>query len=299
MDGAGEILYFPGMQDASDSIPAYDLYGERGLFPDIMHCERIVDRARGLGWTIAPHRHGILHQFFHLEGEGAEVSVDGRRFTVRGPSLISVPRFAVHAFRFPGGQEGHVLSVLPDMLPELFGDAPEAPRALSRWRMVRAPDGIGAVFDAVRADLAGTLPLRNALLRARAVEIAAAVLRGAGEGGEDMSMPPALRHMRRFEALIRAEPAARRPVGDYAREIGVSAEHLGRITQAMAGQSPARFIEARRMQEARRQLAYTRLSVASVAHALGYDDPAYFSRAFRRAEGISPGAYRASRSETA
>ncbi|WP_276326062.1 helix-turn-helix domain-containing protein [Palleronia marisminoris] len=283
------------MSQASDSIPAYDLYGETRLFPDIMHCERIVDRASGLGWTIAPHRHGILHQFFHLDGAGAEVSLDGHRIRIERPSLISVPRFAVHAFRFPGGQEGHVLSVLPDTLPELFGDAPEP---LSQWRMVHAPAGIGALFDAIRGELAGALPLRNAVLRARAVEIAAAVLRSEGEGGGD-APPPALRHMRRFEALIRADPAARRPVGDYAREIGVSAEHLGRITRAMAGQSPAQFIDARRMQEARRHLAYTRLSVASVAHALGYDDPAYFSRAFRRAEGVSPSAYRASRSETA
>lgn len=295
MDGAAELLYFSGMNHVSDAIPAYDLYGETGLFPDIMHCERIVDRASGLGWTIAPHRHGILHQFFHLNGAGAEVSLDGHRIRIERPCLISVPRFAVHAFRFPGGQEGHVLSVLPDTLPELFGEASEP---LSRWRMVRAPAGIGGLFDAILGELAGALPLRNAVLRARVVEIAAAVRRSEGAGGGDAT-PPALRHMRRFEALIRADPAARRPVGDYAREIGVSAEHLGRITQAMAGQSPARFIEARRMQEARRHLAYTRLSVASVAHALGYDDPAYFSRAFRRAEGVSPSAYRASRSETA
>ena len=180
MDGFGQFRYFPNMENPSDTIPAYDLYGEKGLFPDLMHCERIVDRARDHGWSIAPHRHGILHQFFHLDGPGAEVSVDGARFRIDGPSLISVPRFAVHAFRFPGGQKGHVLSILPDTLPELFGDTSEVPGALSRWRMVTAPAGIGAVFDAIRSDLAGALPLRSAVLRARAVEVAAAVLRGEG-----------------------------------------------------------------------------------------------------------------------
>ena len=49
------------------------------------------------------------------------------------------------------------------------------------------------------------------------------------------------------------------------------------------------------MREARRQLAYTSLQVASIAYALGYADPAHFSRVFRRVEGLSPRATRGRR----
>ena len=46
------------------------------------------------------------------------------------------------------------------------------------------------------------------------------------------------------------------------------------------------------MQEARRLLAYTLMDVAEVGYRLGYEDPSYFSRAFRRETGLSPSAFR-------
>ncbi|WP_265282906.1 helix-turn-helix domain-containing protein [Verminephrobacter aporrectodeae] len=46
------------------------------------------------------------------------------------------------------------------------------------------------------------------------------------------------------------------------------------------------------MREARRNLACTHLSIATIAYALGYADPAYFSRAFTRDAGLSPRSFR-------
>jgi AraC-like DNA-binding protein len=40
-------------------------------------------------------------------------------------------------------------------------------------------------------------------------------------------------------------------------------------------------------------LAYTRDSVQGVGFALGFDDPAYFSRFFQRGTGLAPSVYRA------
>jgi AraC family transcriptional activator of pobA len=51
------------------------------------------------------------------------------------------------------------------------------------------------------------------------------------------------------------------------------------------------------MREARRNLAYTSMSVATVAYALGFGDPAYFTRAFTRTVGVSPRTFRAQLAE--
>jgi AraC family transcriptional activator of pobA len=53
------------------------------------------------------------------------------------------------------------------------------------------------------------------------------------------------------------------------------------------------LIAAAGMREACRMLAYTRQPVAQIGYGLGFDDPSYFSRAFRRAMGVAPAAYRA------
>jgi YesN/AraC family two-component response regulator len=48
-----------------------------------------------------------------------------------------------------------------------------------------------------------------------------------------------------------------------------------------------------RMQQAKRLLANPNMPVADVAAAVGFNDPSYFTRVFRKQEGVSPSEYRA------
>ncbi len=295
MDGPRIVWHFSDMVRNDTAIPAFGLYGESGLFPDILHCERIVDRAARHDWVIEPHRHANVHQFFLIRGRGATVAIDGRESVVDGPTLLSVPRYAVHAFRFPQGQEGYVLSVPPDVLPALFGSAAERPGAFSVPMTARASLATAALFDAILEELGDTRPLRGPLLRAHVTSLAVGLLRDS-DGAADRGPPgPAERHMRAFERMVRRHLRDHLRIADYARALGLSADHLGRICRSMTGLSAAAFVEARLMQEARRQLAYTRNSISQIAYELGYADPAYFSRSFRRVQGASPSDYRAAR----
>jgi two-component system response regulator YesN len=47
------------------------------------------------------------------------------------------------------------------------------------------------------------------------------------------------------------------------------------------------------MEQAKRLLANPSMPVADVAAAVGFNDPSYFTRVFRRQEGVSPSEYRA------
>ena len=55
---------------------------------------------------------------------------------------------------------------------------------------------------------------------------------------------------------------------------------------------PGHGLEERLIREARRNLVYTNLSVSRIAYALGFEDPAYFTRVFTRATGTAPRAFR-------
>ena len=63
--------------DALSPIPVFTLYGETLPFPDVVHCERILDRAGQHGWHIAPHRHSQMAQIFTIEDGQARVTLDG------------------------------------------------------------------------------------------------------------------------------------------------------------------------------------------------------------------------------
>jgi AraC family transcriptional regulator, transcriptional activator of pobA len=72
----------------------------------------------------------------------------------------------------------------------------------------------------------------------------------------------------------------------------MSPTHLSRIARATTGEPASSLIDARVVREARRNLAYTTLGVATIAYALGFADPAHFSRVFSRTTGLSPRAFR-------
>lgn len=275
---------------AAHPIPQMALYGEGKRFADVLHCERIADRAWMHEWHIAPHRHADLHQFFLIRRGAAWVTVDGRGRDLALPALVSIPAWVVHGFRFAAGTEGHVMTVPTGELPEVFGEASALAPVLARWGAAPPAPGLDALFEAVIGERGAGDAMRAPLMRALATQVACLAARAlAGE-----TPPPSRyeRHMRAFETLLRGNLRQRWQLRDYAAALSLTPTHLNRITRAQTGLSAARFIEARQFQEARRLLAYTRMNVAEVGYALGFDDPAYFSRVFRRQTGETPTGYR-------
>jgi AraC family transcriptional activator of pobA len=52
------------------------------------------------------------------------------------------------------------------------------------------------------------------------------------------------------------------------------------------------LIHARLLEEACRRLEETELSVEQIGYSLGFRDPGYFNRFFKRQRSVAPGAYR-------
>ncbi len=73
---------------------------------------------------------------------------------------------------------------------------------------------------------------------------------------------------------------------------GFSAHHLNRQFHRELGTTPLRYLMRLRLERAAALLSDGRLTVAAVAGQFGFDDPKYFSRAFRRHFGLSPADYR-------
>lgn len=288
MDARDGFLYFSNMQRHGSSIPVYDLYGEAGDLPDILHCESIRVRAALHDWNIEPHRHARLHQFLLVRSGGGEAEIDGRRFPLEPGLLLNLPPGHIHAFRFEAATDGWVVTAPVETLEQ--GPAAAFRAALAQPGAAKAGTEAAAVFAMLAAEHAGAGAGRLHMLAA-----GFALLAGHAARALERETSPAQDAgglMRRFAALVEAGFRKHVPVANYATELGVSPTHLSRIVRAAAGVPASRYIETRLMREARRELAYTNINVQQIAFGLGYEDPAYFSRVFSRATGSSPLAYR-------
>jgi AraC family transcriptional activator of pobA len=79
---------------------------------------------------------------------------------------------------------------------------------------------------------------------------------------------------------------------EYARRLRVTVGHLNHLARRHLGRSAGIVIRERLTLEARRLLLHTDASAAEVGYALGFKDPAYFARFFKRTTGLSPSVFR-------
>lgn len=73
---------------------------------------------------------------------------------------------------------------------------------------------------------------------------------------------------------------------------GLSVPHFCTLFRRLTGYAPIDFLIRQRIQAACRLLDTTNQSIAAIAAEVGYEDPYYFTRCFRRVTGSSPRAYR-------
>jgi AraC family transcriptional regulator, transcriptional activator of pobA len=169
---------------------------------------------------------------------------------------------------------------------------------------VSAADGALTLSPGARAKLRRQLlsmqrelrevrPDTEHLLRARLYEVLVTLARdfSAIRGVEADREPH--RVALAFRALVEREGRQQHQVAHYARALAVSPGHLNAIARRHLGQSAKEVIQERLAVEARRLLLYTDESASRVGLALGFRDPSYFTRFFRRVVGRAPSVFRA------
>jgi len=86
--------------------------------------------------------------------------------------------------------------------------------------------------------------------------------------------------------------AARADLGELAKAAGLSVPHYSELFRRATGYPPVEHFLRLKIQRACQLLDTTELRVSEVAAAVGWADPFYFSRFFRKITGQSPRAYR-------
>lgn len=83
-------------------------------------------------------------------------------------------------------------------------------------------------------------------------------------------------------------------IDEYARKNNVSTSGFIRNFKMCTGSTPMQYILSKRIYNAEILLRNPDYNVSEVARIVGYENPLYFSRAFKKIKGIAPSAYQKS-----
>lgn len=187
--------------------------------------------------------------------------------------------------------------------PQVFGTAvffgrdsgltlPETPQHL-RIREVHAQQEVNVILDSLQREMESDIPAHDRATRHYLGLLGVWLERQAVRAApEQPKLDAARRLVARYTALMERDFRQGTGVGEFAAALGVTPTHLTRCCRVACGRSAIEVLQDRRIFEARRMLAETKLPVSKIGEALGFSSPAYFTRCFQHLTGRSPSAFR-------
>jgi AraC family transcriptional activator of pobA len=246
-------------------------------------------------WTL----HGRRNRIFVLVSGTGHLDYNDERTPVQAPTLVWVPTGAPAQLTLFAGSRGTWLAISDTVLGQvaLPGNIAEDIRQLS----LRAQLGTKIERD-VAARLMTLISIMEGELRDNLVgaqemvrhqlAIVSILLWRSSELGTTTRQPAPRALVSSFLHLVDQQMRSHWSVADYARYLAVSVDRLNTAILRATGQTPLALIHARLLAEARQMLENSGMHIAGIAMSLGFEDPAYFSRFFKRLSGRSPRQYR-------
>lgn len=285
------------------AVPSFYLYGEphRAVADGFIHVEHLDDRSRPSEWTIQPHAHTDLVQIFLITSGGGAMQAEDVSMHFNAPAMLLVPAGVIHGFQWTTDSSGSVLTLARTYFENLVSRHPDVepvfdqPLAIApdMTAVARLSDGMATL----RQELAWSTKGHYVAVEAALLAILVVCLRLLPASDiaptPDRGQYAAL--VARFRARIEDRFRLRESISVHANELGTSESSLRMACARIACLSPAAMVDQRAILEARRSLLYSNLSVAEIGYALGFTDPAYFTRFFTRHCRQSPTIYRRQR----
>ncbi|BDU40884.1 4-hydroxyphenylacetate catabolism regulatory protein HpaA [Vibrio nigripulchritudo] len=296
---------------ASKHIPNIDIgqaYDRRYIDSEV-HFEQIQNLAQFFGHDMPVHYHDRFYQIHVVMSGEIRLQLDNRTYQCEGPVLFFTPPTVPHGFTISTETEGYVLTIRQQFVWQILSQC----MALNDKGLF-ATKGICIPFkkhsNALKRTLAYLTLLEDeheqertekakamyALVRLILIEI----IRMSGESDSHSSIRDIdAQIFHQFHQLIEANFVKHWTLSRYATELCVTESRLNSICQRVSSKSAKRLVNERVLQESKRLIGLTQKPITQIGYELGFQDPAYFARFFRRMSGVTASNYRESQQRQA
>lgn len=280
-----------------NNLDYIDFYGEDAPQNNqaLLYCEALSLRSEQHNWTIQPHRHRQITQIFVITQGGVEVQLDAERHRCSAPHILYIPDGIMHGFEWQAGSQGYVLSVASPLIQQVnstyqsYQPSPSpALVALESEHVVL----ISRLCEQIQQETTTKCELQGPMLLALLQQVLIWMARLQPQVEEDISTSKSERKLHEFKHLIDKHFTEYHQVSWYANQIGVSQAHLNQLCQQYLQTNALSLIHKVIINEAKRFLIFADMPVASIAERLGFNEPTYFNKFFKRYVNMSPAVYR-------
>ncbi len=242
--------------------------------------------------TVA-HKHNSYFELIYLsQGQGYH-TIDSVEFAITPPTAFFIRQEQTHHWELETESEGYVLILkrkfvedcLDKQLHQLLMRASDSPCVA-----VSDPHTVEDLFMLLLREFdperGGGGPVIEGLLKALLAKLVNAGLHGALGKDHSRSL------FRDYEELLSRNKNLRNSVSHYATLLNTTPQNLNAACRRAVDQSASVVLSHFIVNEAKRLLSYTGLSVSEVADVLDFKESSHFIKYFKRHTGHTPAAYR-------
>ena len=246
------------------------------------------------------HAHNNILQIFIIENGTTELQYDEFKYEISGPAFMTIPKNVAHGFNHHGEVTGWIINLSDAVLEHLLKREAEIIVEIDAIHISTInpeEESMVNIYKTMKRcidEYKNNLPGKQLMLESLISQLLVQLHRLPSETTKLVSSSDNTSkvYFRRFMQLIKSTNSFKKNIEEYAVELYVSQGHLGRVCQTITGKSPKDIVTDYFMREAQISLTNVDKSIAQVAYELSFDDPAYFSRLFKKRTGYTPKAFR-------
>ena len=231
-----------------------------------------------------PHRHNkYLELVYFSEGSGFHF-MDQKKYEISPPIAFVIKKDQVHHWQIESFPMGYVIIIKEDFLEKTLDKHINA-----QFQQLEMQKAFSLSID---PSLDALFQIASNLIKERITEHTIAI-----EGVLKALLAKLLHYAPKrnslekntvlhFKQLLQDSP--KNDVAHYAELLHTSSQNLNAQCRRELGKTASQVIAQHIVQEAKRQLIYTDLSVSEIAYESNFKDASHFVKYFKRFEGITP-----------